>query len=337
MAFPWVAEASFETGTIGHFDAQSPDPFTRAAIRHYSNLIIPNVLAPYRGAYAFHIDLAPNTTDHYLQETGSWDTAAAARLRVRFMFALCGGVTMANNDLFSIFQAWSATNTVEAAVFVQYTTASGYRLGINETASATGASFLDFALNQWHSVEVNLLVDAGAGNDGTVDAWLDGSALTQVASLDQGTFTSGVIGVLGQDAGTTSGHVLFDWVLTDDARMFHPQIRFPQTVLLTASGHAFVGHGRVDNIALLSGAGTDNVLSVYDTDTGNTDDEFNIVDELKNTANSQTVDSANVPLHVRRGCYVSMTGTNPRALVTIGHAQGYCDDAAIKNLGAKRT
>ncbi len=332
MAFPWVAETLFEPGTTAHFDAQSPDPFTRAAIRHYTDLAaIPRLPAPYRGAYAFHIDLSTNTTDHYLQETGSWDTAAAARLRVRFMFYLGGPtVTMANNDLFSIFQAWSATNTVEAAVFVQYTTANGYRLGINETASATGASFLDFALDKWHSVEVNLLVDAGAGNNGTIDAFLDGSAFTQVASLDQGTFTSGVIGVLGQDAGTTQGHVLFDWVLTDDTRMFHPTIRFPHTLHMTASQHAFMGQGEITGLTLRDGGSGDVTVDVYDTDRGNTDDVHRKVAEMRVTVANSIFQHEGPPILVRRGAYVSLGGTDPRCDVTIGHAQGYWSDGRIR-------
>lgn len=338
MAFPWVAETLFEDSTTAHFDAQSPSTFTitRAGIRHYSDLAaIPGLPAPYRGAYAFHINLAGSTTDQYLQETGSWDTSANARLRVRFMVWIGGrNFTMANNDLFSIFQAWSATNTVETAVFLQYTTADGYRLGLNETASATGASFLDFELNKWHSVEVNLLNDPGS-NDGTADGWLDGSAWTQVASLDQGAFTSGVIGVIGQDAGTTQGHVLFDWVLTDDGRMFHPAIRFPHTLHMTTSQHAFMGAGEITGLTLRDQGSGDVTAEIYDTDIGNTDDVHKKVAELRVTVAS-SVFQLERPVRVQRGAYIVLGGTNPRADVSIGHAQGYWSDGRIRDHGLRR-
>ena len=334
MAFPFLSENGFETGGAGHFDAISPDPFTRAGYDHYSELARrPGLPAPFTGAYCFRVNLATNTTNHYLQETGSWDTGAAGTIFVRFMFWFGANPTMADGDEFAIFQLWSGASTAEAGVYVNYTDANGYRLGIGETAAT---SFLSLSLNTWHAVEIQALIDSGAPNDGTLDGWLDGGAFTQVTSLNQGAITSGVLGVVGQDAGTTAGVVLFDDVIADDARIYPPSIRFSTSPLLTISGHAFVGPGRIDAARLMAGAATDNVLSIYDTDVGNTNDATKVVLELKNTANSQVVCSVNEePIRVQRGCYVVMSGTTPRANIDLSAAV-YGGDGVIRAYGSRR-
>jgi hypothetical protein len=85
----------------------------------------------------------------------------------------------------------------------------------------------------------------------------------------------------------------------------------------------------------MSGAATDNVCSVYDTDVADTNDATSLVLELKNTANSELVDPAGTPVDVVRGCYVVLTGTNPRALVKMCGVQAYTD-ANTRSLGLNR-
>ncbi len=336
MAFPYTSYESFELGTLGNFDAES-DTNSKLDFPHYSELArTPGLAMPYRGSNCMRVDLAGGTGAAYVQETGDWDLSATNTLYFRFMFWFGGSPVMASDDVFGIWQLWSATNTVEATCFVEYTTATGYRLGINETAAAASASFLPLTLNEWHSVELAVTIDDGVSNDGTIDMWLDGGAATQITGLDQGAITSGVLGTVGIDAGTTAGTCLFDEVIADDARVYGPDRRFQDEVMMFESGHAFVGPGKIKNITLLSGAGTDNVLVVHDTDNANTNDVGRTVVELKNTANNETVDPAGVPVDVSRGAYVSLTGTNPRALVQIGRAVAYGSDGAIRNYGLRR-
>lgn len=332
MAFPFLSEELFEAGTRGHFDAAS-DSDGKMSFPHYSALAeIPGLPAPYRGAYAMRINLAGGTADAYIQETGSWDTAATETIWFRFQLWLGRGLTMADTDEFAIFQLWSSTNTVEASVVINYTTANGFRIGIGETA---GTNFLPISLGQYHTVELKAVIDAGVGNDGTLDLQLDGSAATQVTALNQGDITSGVLGTIGIDAGTTAGNIIFDWIIADDAQIYPPDRRFSETFLMTASGHAFVGPGCLENVTLLSGAATDNIVQIFDTDVGNSNDSFDTVIELQNTANSETVDPAGVPCHLTRGCYVKLTGTNPRALVKICPLI-WGSDGAIRNYGLRR-
>ena len=56
----------------------------------------------------------------------------------------------------------------------------------------------------------------------------------------------------------------------------------------------------------------------------------------ENPANNETVDPAGMPACIERGAYISMSGTNPRALVQISRANGYVSDGAIRQLGLAR-
>ena len=251
MAFPFLSETGFETGGLDHFDGQSPDPFTRADIDSYIALSRRDInAAPYRGAYCFRADLT-NTTDHYVQENVSWDTAAAGTIFFRMMVWFGDSPVMANNDIFSFFQLWSGTNTPEVSVGIQFTTANSYRFYMNETESATGASFYPVTLNKWQCIEVKALIDSGAPNDGTIDMWVDKSALTQITGRDQAAITSGIVGCVGVDAGSTRGTLLLDEIVADDARIYPPVDRFPIDFPATKSQHIFVGEGDVDNASLL--------------------------------------------------------------------------------------
>ena len=59
--------------------------------------------------------------------------------------------------------------------------------------------------------------------------------------------------------------------------------------------------------------------------------------ELKNLTASETpVDPAGVPVEFTKGCYVSLTGTNPRAMLNIRRAMGYSSDGAIRTVASRR-
>lgn len=334
MAFPYLSDANFSSGILSPFQVET-DTEGRLDFPHYSELArTPGVPMPWRGAYCMRVKLANDGTpaNALLQETGSWDLSASGTIFIRFMFYMSSDYVMADTDEFAILQLWSATNTVEGGVYVNYTTANGLRLGIGETSAS---SFLALTTGEWHCIEFKAVIDSGVGNDGTLDGWLDNTAFTQVTTLDQDAITSGVVGAIGQDAGTTKGNLYFGEIVADDARIGTPVERFPQPMLLTASHHAFVGPGEICDVQLLSGAATDNVLQIFDTDTGYTTDPTNVVLELKNTANSQTVDISDAGRRVKRGCYVSLTGTNPRAMISFKNS--YQDDGPIRAYASRRS
>lgn len=334
MAFPWLSECTFDDGTSGHFDTES-DGDSRLDFPHYGALSkVPGDPIPYRGAYCARVDLSVGTTDAYLQETGSWDTALDGTIYFRFYFYVSSDITMTDTNEFGIFQLWSATNTVEGGAYINYTTANGLRIGIGETSAS---SFKTLTTDKWHCLELFYTIDDGASNDGSVDAWLDGSAFTQVGSLDQGAITSGVIGVVGQDAGTTVGKVYFDQVVADDARIFPFTDRWSQEMTITQSQHVALGNCIVDNVTLIDGGSGDCVLRIFDTDTGYTSDESNVKVHLSAATASDTIDPAGMPVSCHRGAYVLLAGTNPKAVVKLRSAVGFGSEGAIRNIGVKRT
>ena len=332
MAFPYTTIADFEDGTLGHFDSET-DTNSALDFPHYTDLArTPGLPMPYRGAYCLRVDLATATTDGaWLQETASWNcTVNTEDIYIRIKFWLSPDAAMSDSDVVKLIALASAGAT-EAVGAVQYTTANGWRIGIGETAPT---SFASLTLGEWHDFEI--YANVHDATNGTVDGWLDGAALTQVTGLTHATLTNGTIGANPGAAFTpTAGTLLIDQVIasqTDDtsARIGSGGRRFPETLLLNKSGHAFVGHGILDNVSLYSGAGTDCVLQIWDTDTADTTNgALKLV--LKNlTANETPVDPAGVPITLVDGCYVSLAGTNPQAMLNIRRAVGYNSDGAIR-------
>ena len=339
MAYPYLSEYNVEQGDKGHFDSES-DSASRLDFTHYSQLAqVPGLAMPYRGAYCVRVDLSTSTTDAYLEETGSWDLAADGTIYFRFMLWISPDLVMANNDQFYVLKLQSAGPVDEVVAGLIYTTAAGLKFGVGETAIT---SSLPIEKGKWNCIEVTANIDSGAGNDGTIDYWVNGTAGTQVASLDQAAITQGRFGVMGQDAGTTTGNILLDWLTVDDARVYGPYStneRFVENTYLMNSGHVFVGRGILENIQLLTG-GTDNTLEVYDTDTAYTLDPSKCKVRLLTATSGEVVDPAGMPLIFTRGCYVKLAGTaganGPFASVKISSTASWGSDGAIRNYGAKR-
>jgi hypothetical protein len=228
LAFPFVTEENFEGGTYAstHFDATNG---TGQQVYGFRDLAaIPGAPAPYRGAYCFGFDIsALSGANVYWQETGSWDmTAGTNDIYVRFALYVTDNIVMANTDEMILLHFWSGANTGEACIALNYTTANGLRLGIGDTSTAS--QFQTFTTGEWHTVE--LFFDPAGAGAGTIDGWLDGVAYTQVTGTHSD-ITSGVLGAIGVDAGTTTGHVFFDDLVTDDAqvcRQYRERLRHGQ-------------------------------------------------------------------------------------------------------------
>ena len=333
MAFPWTYFENFELGTRGQFDAET-DTDVKLSFPHYSELARSQGLpAPYKGAYCMGVDLQLGTSDAYVQETAGFDIAQAAALFGSFKLWVDKNIVMANTDEFAILQFWSSTNTVEGGIYINFTTANGFRIGIGKDTSAA-SSFVKLELGKW--IHVSWEFNPAAGSASTLDMQVDDVAATQLGTFTSAAITSAVFGTIAIDSGTTAGWVLFDEIKADDARIRPTKDRFTKTVLMTRSGHAFVGQGALDNISLLDGGSGDSVVSVFDTDVADTNDAGNIAVELKSTANDEIVDPAGMPALIKRGCYVSMSGTNPRAIVQIGRAVAWGSDGAVRSYGARR-
>lgn len=331
MAFPWIFAENFESGTLGGFDSES-DTGSRLDFPHYSDLAkIPGLPAPYRGAYCMRIEMG-DTNAHTLTE-GDLDIADAGTAWARFYLYAANNVTATADDTFNIFALTQAGGTVEASLGMRITAATNLlEIGIGDGTAPT--SFVEFKRGRWTCIEWKLLVSTGGV--GTSTLFIDGSSRIALTSQTHAAaIGSGLLGTTGTLA-TTTGTLLFDQFIFDDAQVFPFVERFPQSMMLTKSGHVFVGPGRIDNVALMSGAGTDCVLQVFDTDTAYTSDAANMKGELKNVTNNDLVDPAGMPIDFSRGCYVALSGTTPRAQVLINYATGYGSDGAIRSLAQRR-
>lgn len=331
MAFPFIFEENFELGTLGDFDSET-DTGSRLDFVHYSTLsTLQGLPAPFRGAYCMRV-VAGDTNDHTLTE-GSIDIADGSTAFIRFYLYASRDFTATADDTFNIFEFQQAGGTVEASLGMRVTAASNLlEIGIGDGTAPT--SFVTFPRGKWTCVEVGML--CSTADLGTLTLYLDGASVIALTTLDNAAaIGQGVLGT--QDTlSTTTGTLLFDQFVCDDLRIYPISVRYPMSVLLTKSAHVFVGAGKVENVTLLSGAGTDCVLSIFDTDVGSTLDAANVRLELKNVMAGDPVDPAGVPVIVQRGCFVQLSGTNPRAMINVGYAQGYWSDGRIKQHGTRR-
>jgi len=341
MSFPWVYSSNFSTSATPFGWDSEADTDGVLDVAHYTELArFPwPTCAPYRGAYCLRAALAGGTNDAYVLE-GDINIATSANNFFRFYVWLSPDFTATADDTVNLFEAQQTSNAAEVTFGLRVVAATEViNFGIGETAPTSwGTPAIERGV--WYCIEIDATIDTG-GNDGTIDLYVTKEGdrpatsvfATQVASLTQGAVTHGVLGPQGHLA-TTTGTILFDEFVHDDARIYPIESRYGEYLLMSESGHAFVGPGTIDNISLLSGAGTDNVVSVYDTDESDTNDASNIVTELKNTANNELVDPAGMPVDLKRGAYVNLSGTNPRALLKLKNVIAF-STAMVRNIGIR--
>ena len=334
MAFPWLFQENFEQGDRGNLDGET-DTDSKLAFPHFGQLVInPPHQPPFRGAYAMHVDLSGGTNDAYVNEDSAFDTTGEVTRHLRFYF-FADGLTMAASDRFDIFQLRSAA-AVEAAIGI-VNTAGVIQIGASETSAST-QQLVDLEQGVWHALELTMLIDHDGDADGTIDFFVDGHQVgSQIASLTQTTITTARFGAMSIDAGTTAGHLLFDEIVYDDARVYPYRRRYDQGVMLTDSGHAVVGPGRLRFVTLDPGAATDCELLIYDTDEANTNDASNLViQRLRNPSASIPVSQEVTPGwgYFHRGCYVTLSGTDPRAILQFDEA--YLSEGLVKNYARQR-
>jgi hypothetical protein len=336
----------FEDGTVGHFaTVVGADTNSAVSFPHYTELArTPGLAMPYRGAYCMKVDLATaSTAGGWIQDDANWDvTTATEDIYIRMKFWLSKDAAMSSDDVFDLIHLASGADITpitdgvgQALASIKYTTAAGWELGIGKIAPT---SLTPLTLGEWHDLEMYFNPASGTG---TIDAWLDGTALTQVTTLTSLTTTSGAIGAVPGAAFTpTAGTLLIDEVIgsqTDDtsARIGSQGERFPEQLSMYGSGHAFVGSGVIDNVSLIAALGqTDGTLTLYDTDRADTVNGSRKLVLRAVTSGEAPVDPAGMPITITKGCYVSFSGTdaeNISAILDIHRAVGYGSDGAIRN------
>lgn len=329
MAFPYIFESNFEAGSNAEWDTET-DTAAQLDFPHYTTLAaLPwATCAPFTGAYCARITLSGGTADATLTE-GDIDISADTARYFAFNLWFSPNFTGTADDTVHLFELQASGPTIEGVFGFRVVAATNViNLGIGELAP-TVFSTQPIERGRWYTVELTVDLDDGVSNDGSINLfvtpWNAPYSLTAdatVSSLDQGAIAQGVLGVQNQLA-TTTGTILIDNFIMDDARIYPRKDRFPQTKFLTKTAHVFVGGGDLENITLIDGGSGDCVLTVYDTDRADTTDVYNSKVVLQSTANDEIVDPAGVPICLSRGCYVVLSGTNPKAVAKVCKAPFY--------------
>ena len=310
MAFPFLFHSNFEANYGATTSAEwtsTSDTGSLLDYPHYSVIASdPNSEMPYHGAFLCR-NLLGDTNDHTLTST-SITCADGSTVYIRWYMALSKDFRFTADDTFNVFEYQQAGGTVEASIGFRVTNSSQLiEIGIGDgTAPTTFAQWP--GRGKWVCVEA--LFTCSTVGAGVVTLFLDG---TQVLTLTSQTHAAAIgKGVLGsQDTlATTLGAIYYDDFICDDGRIYPDRERFPSTVTVMKSGHAFVGPGSINGAALLVLGSNNETMNLYDTDTTSILDAQPVV-ELK--YNVQT--SVTGPIHFKRGCYVELGGTNTRGEV----------------------
>jgi hypothetical protein len=340
MSFPFIFEANFDTGASSgdSFDSLT-DVEGVVTYRSYPVLSTYSVtdigpIAPYRGAYVVEWDLSGDANDHTFIE-GDIDIADTVTRYSRFYVFFGKDFRATVTDIFNLYEVQGTANAVEGVVGFRITAGTNViEIGTGQVAPTTFASN-PIPKGQWVCVE--LVSNIRTAGTGTSDVWVDGSLAASVTTLTNTAVLRGVLGVQNQLA-TTLGHLFVDAFVFDDTQIGRILDRYAETVLVTKSIHVCLGASEILNVTLLPGTGTNSVLKIWDTDIAMLEDENTVVAHLFNlTASEPPIDLADVPLCVKRGAYVQLSGTAPRALVHIGKSQGHYSVGRVRQHGSKVT
>lgn len=332
MTFPFSFHANFETGTKDAFDSESdagnrldfPGP---QQLGHDMMAVF-----PYRGAYCMRVKLGKNSTDAYVEEGVTW--AADSTNYVRFEFMIGEDVQIGNDgDLVDIAVLRSASAD-EGAVTLARIEPAGLAIGLRD-ASGSVDHYLSVTPGDWLCLELQVDIDAGGGNDGSIVLWNNNDKI-KLSGLDQAAGSALRFGALNQ-TGDFTGHIYFDEIVVDTARL-QPDysagnLRLNgETMPFFKSGFAFIGGGSIMGVELIDGGSGDCRMKVYDAS------DVTYAEHMKKahlaTVAANTIDRAqaigDTPLfEVSHGCYVELSGTNPSGFVRIGKVEdSFWDDDA---------
>ena len=317
MSFPWVYSNAFDNLTTPFgWDSESDTGSLLDVVPYYVLARNPTMAMPYRGAACLRIRPA-DTNDHTLTE-GDIDIADATTRWFRFYLWLSADFAATADDTFNLLELQQAGGTIECALGLRITAATdAVEIGIGDGIAPTDFAASALTKGEWHCIEWAVLISTGGA--GTQDLYVDGSAslvalttLTNAAAVGQG-----VLGTQGT-LSTTTGTILIDQFVMDDLQIFRVNERFPNPLVLTSSAAVFVGPGTVDSVELHSGAGTDCIVTLFDTDIASINDAHGWVYQINNTANNEMLPSGDLSnRRFVRGCYAVLAGTNPRATITM--------------------
>jgi hypothetical protein len=322
---------NFELGTFGVFDAET-DTGSLLDFPHYTELARFGQ-APYRGAYCMRLRLA-GATDAYVQENSAYDLAAAAVHFTAGYFYIGKNFVMADTDKFAMFNLESVADTTVIVACGLDRSGADIRLWFAATNSSSAQTVVlgstTTALGKWYHVELRIDVDAGGGNDGTIDGYLNGVAFgSQITALDQGAGVDAKWGAITVDAGT-SGTILFDQIqltIASGTQIYPYRERYTTQNRWSgkfAQDHVLIGPGEFS--AAVTGSSTDAVLTLFDTDGVPNGLEPLVV--LRPVSATEFTPGHDV-FTVNHGLYYTLSGTNAQAFFSITKGCNMSDGSLI--------
>ena len=175
--------------------------------------------------------LIDDTTDNYLYPTAS--SQATGRCRWRFYFDP-NGLSMANNDEFTLFQLRYSTSSYSLAfIKLIYATVGGYRIyaqAVNDVPAgvSTGVYTLPSTNDGPHYIECDLKrATNSSSNDGSIELFIDGTSQEKISTIDNydrfANFNSFRWGPHTTKPATTSGTFYLDeLIVNNDGRVIGP-------------------------------------------------------------------------------------------------------------------
>ena len=324
MAFAFKFEDNFEVGSAANWTATVG---TQVAVESYKELARQrNWGVPYRGAYALQATFGVDT-DSYVRSTSLTITSGDVD-DTKFMLYIGKDVEATTTTEVAIFQHLPAI----AAVGLRIEAGGDIKFGIRSTSAALTTSPIVLERGVYYTVELE--TDSTTTN--TCTARIDelGIVVTTANAAATGSTTEGWLGVIGIGAGSlanVSGTLTLDRIIHDSDRIYGDSNRFPSRQVMTKSGHAFVGPGRITDLTLIAGLGTDCVITIYDTDDATRFPDTLVMRLTNNTSGESVSYSGLQPIVIHKGAYITMSGTEPRAVVTIASAAAYGNEAALRS------
>lgn len=323
-SFPFQFEANFEVSDASEFTATVG---TQVAVEHYKELARNGAWGvPYRGAYALQGTFGTDT-DSYVRST-SITIGSGSVGYSRFMFYIGDDVSASTTTEVLLY----TTEPAVAGIGLRIESGGDIKFGIASNGSALTTSDVVLEKGRWYTAELT----ADTTNTNTCTATLDDAVSVTIANgVVTGATTESRLGITGIGAGSLAnieGTVTLDELATDSARLYGFDSRYPQRLLVTKTSHVFVGSGNIEDIQLIAGAGTDCELNIYDTETADTNPQNLIFRQTNNTSDEATNYNGRDKIKCHKGAYVTMSGTDPRAVISLGITSSYGSEANVRKL-----
>lgn len=321
--FPYDFESNFELGSTSEWTSVVG---TQVSVKSYKELSTQRVWGiPYRGAFALHAEFGVDT-DSYVRSTDV-TVASATTEDDKVMLYIGKDVEAATTTEVAIIEHLPAV----AAVGIRIEAGGDILFGIRSGSAALTTSPIPLERGKYYTVELEI----DTTNAGTCTARIEesGIVVTTTNTEATGATTEAKLGIIGISAGSladVSGTITLDSYIHAEERIYGDDSRFPSRQQITKTAHAFIGPGTLDDIQLISGCGTDNVMSVYDTEESDITNA-NLIARVSNSETYQSVQYNGLkPIKVHKGAYIVLEGCNPRAIISIGISSAYGTEAAVR-------